>query len=531
MISIIIPIYNSENSLHNCLNSILKQTYADFEVLCFNDASTDSSKEILEYFALKDNRIKIINNEKTKGESYCKTKGLKLSKGKYVTFIKSNEWISSSTLEIIIKHAENNNLDITFYNNNNLNIKEFEVLNPFDLDKTQIKILKKEWSKFYLKSILTTDDFIRIISSSERISLINTSFKHPQILKKDNMLQNDIQTKQPVIQFKNQLNKIESSIKQQQEYTKEFINLQKDLNAHILKRTNIILENYNEYRNAFFNNQETKLKKYFDTDELFRICYFNNFKFVSYSPAENRILIETDDGIIFGTNNRFYTITEVLGFNGYSIPQLYDFDEFIVFDIGMNRAYASLWFANFNNCKRVYGFEIDPETYTKALSNINLNPNLANKIIPYNFGLSNENEEVNLYYINGCDGINTMFTEVVNLQSEFKDKTNLNTKKVYVKKANEVLSNIIENENITSKIVLKIDTEGAEYNIIENLIESNIISKIDVLLGEGHLFKREHYCDKLKELGFKQIELQINPVTYNFAFVKEEYFNVWHLKE
>lgn len=530
MISIIISIYNSENTLHNCLNSILKQTYFDFEVICFNDASTDSSKEILEYFALKDSRIKIINNETTKGEHYCKTKGLELSNGKYVTFIKSDEWIISSTLEILIKHAEDNQLDIIFYNNNNINIKEFEILTPSDLDETKIEILKKEWNKFYLKSILTQNNFIKIFSASKRISLINTLFKQQHTLK-DYEPQKNILSKQHLIQLKNQLNMLESSIQKQQKQTNEYINLQKDLNKHILKRTNIIHENYNEYRTAFFNNQEEKLKKYFDTDELFRICFFNNFKFVSYSPAENRILIKTDEDILFGTNNRFHTVKEVIGFNGYSIPQLYDFDEFVVFDIGMNRAYASLWFAKFNNCKSVYGFEIDPETYTKALSNINLNPTLANKITPYNFGLSNENEEVDLYYIKGCDGINTMFNEVVNLQSEFKDKNKLNTKKVNVKKANEVLSHIIKTENITSKIVLKIDTEGAEYNIIKNLIDSNIISKIDVLLGEGHLFEREHYCDKLKEMGFEQIELQINPVTYNFAFVKEEHFNIWHLKE
>lgn len=332
-------------------------------------------------------------------------------------------------------------------------------------------------------------------------------------------------------QLTTKVNSIELSIKEQQEQTKLIINSQNDLKSNLNKLTSIFIENYNETRKYFFNNQENILKKYFDTNDFFKLCYFNNFKFISYSPAENRILIKTDDGIIFGCNNRFYTLKEVIGFNGYSIPQLYDFDEFIVFDVGMNRSYASLWFANFENCKHVYGFEIDPDTYNKALSNINLNPHLANKITPHNFGLSNQNEEVDLFYVEGCDGVNTMLREVVELQPELQDENKLNKKRVHVKKSSEILSKIIKDNNIRSKIVLKIDTEGAEYNIISDLIETDVISKIDVLLGEGHLFKRKHFCDELKERGFIQIDLQINPITYHFAFVKEKYFNVWPLKK
>ena len=330
---------------------------------------------------------------------------------------------------------------------------------------------------------------------------------------------------------------INSSMEKQNELTeqnkqiKEFINLQKDTDNKLLQAINLFNLNYNELKRYFYNDCENSLKEYLNTDELFRLCYFNNFQFLSYSPAENRILIKTNDDIILGTNNRFYTIKEVIGFNGYSIPQLYDFDEFVVFDVGMNRAYASLWFAKFDNCQAVYGFEIDDETYGKALSNINLNPKLSSKITMYNFGLSDKDEDVDLYYVNGCDGVNTMLQEVAEIQPELQDENKLNTKKVRVKKASDILSNLIKENNITSNIVLKIDTEGAEYKIIADLIESNVISKVDVILGEGHLFKENQFCDKLIELGFEKIKLNINSITYNFAFVKKEYYNMWHLKE
>ena len=70
MISIIIPVYNVEDYLHVCLTSVLNQTYQNFEVICIDDASTDSSLEILEYFAQKDSRIKILKNKSNRGSGY-----------------------------------------------------------------------------------------------------------------------------------------------------------------------------------------------------------------------------------------------------------------------------------------------------------------------------------------------------------------------------------------------------------------------------------------------------------------------------
>ena len=70
MISIIIPVYNIEKYLYFCLNSILMQSYPEFEVICIEDASTDKSLEILEYFSHKDSRIRIIKNDSNKGSSF-----------------------------------------------------------------------------------------------------------------------------------------------------------------------------------------------------------------------------------------------------------------------------------------------------------------------------------------------------------------------------------------------------------------------------------------------------------------------------
>ena len=73
MISVILTVFNSEKYLDNCLNSLIKQTYDDFEVICIDNNSTDSSSQILEYFSLKDSRIKIFKNKINKCEGTCKS--------------------------------------------------------------------------------------------------------------------------------------------------------------------------------------------------------------------------------------------------------------------------------------------------------------------------------------------------------------------------------------------------------------------------------------------------------------------------
>lgn len=114
-ISVIIPIYNTENHLAYCLDSILAQTFTDFEVLCINDGSTDSSTQILEKYALFDSRIKIFNQE-NKGVSAARNTGLENAMGKYVIFVDSDDWVSPVMFERFYNNAEKNNSDFVYCN-------------------------------------------------------------------------------------------------------------------------------------------------------------------------------------------------------------------------------------------------------------------------------------------------------------------------------------------------------------------------------------------------------------------------------
>ena len=98
-ISVIIPIYNVEKYLARCLDSVISQTYTNLEIICVNDCSPDNSHLILQEYATKDKRIKIITREKNGGLSAARNSGLKVATGKYIYFLDSDDWITPDFLE------------------------------------------------------------------------------------------------------------------------------------------------------------------------------------------------------------------------------------------------------------------------------------------------------------------------------------------------------------------------------------------------------------------------------------------------
>lgn len=98
--SIIIPVYNVETYLRECLDSVLNQTFDDWEAICVNDGSTDGSAAILEEYAKKDSRIKAIMQQNA-GTAAARNTGLKAAKGDYIFFLDSDDWIEDNALQII----------------------------------------------------------------------------------------------------------------------------------------------------------------------------------------------------------------------------------------------------------------------------------------------------------------------------------------------------------------------------------------------------------------------------------------------
>lgn len=170
-ISIIIPIYNVEKYLRECLYSVINQTVKDIEIICINDGSSDNSLNIIEEFAEKDSRIKIINQD-NHGIGYARNKGIEVSSADYIYFLDSDDYISNDFLEPMYNKAIENNADIVF----NDNIISFDERNK---NKTKQVIREKldngiyyidsefinkryinpvVWSKLYKKSKITENN-------------------------------------------------------------------------------------------------------------------------------------------------------------------------------------------------------------------------------------------------------------------------------------------------------------------------------------------------------------------------------------
>ncbi len=114
-VSVIIPIYNSEKYLHECLNSILRQTLDEIEIICVDDGSEDNSREIVKQHASKDERIHLIMQEH-KGVSAARNTGMQNACGQYLYFIDSDDLLDAGALSAIYSRAERDTLDITFFN-------------------------------------------------------------------------------------------------------------------------------------------------------------------------------------------------------------------------------------------------------------------------------------------------------------------------------------------------------------------------------------------------------------------------------
>jgi glycosyltransferase family protein len=124
-ISVVVPVYNVEKYLKECLDSILNQSYKDFEVVCVNDGSTDNSLEILNEYAKKDLRINVINQE-NQGSGLTRNDGLSLVKGDYIIFVDADDYLEEGLFESLVK-SFCENPDIAIFGAKTFNCKRNKI--------------------------------------------------------------------------------------------------------------------------------------------------------------------------------------------------------------------------------------------------------------------------------------------------------------------------------------------------------------------------------------------------------------------
>ncbi|MCL2860014.1 MAG: glycosyltransferase [Oscillospiraceae bacterium] len=116
LISIIVPIYNTEKYLKKCLDSIINQTYQNLEIILINDGSTDKSYEICKKYKNKDDRIILINKKNNTGQSDARNRGLNIAKGDFIGFVDSDDIIHKDMFKILLNNINNYNCEISMCN-------------------------------------------------------------------------------------------------------------------------------------------------------------------------------------------------------------------------------------------------------------------------------------------------------------------------------------------------------------------------------------------------------------------------------
>ena len=158
-VSIIIPVYNSEKYIKKCLESVIEQTYDNYEVIVINDGSTDNSMEILREFSEKyPQKVKAIN-QSNMGVAKTRNKGIEMATGDYIAFIDNDDFLEKDYLQTLIENSEKGQMDIVFCgyrrpNENGKIIKELHV-NGSEWSKF---LITAPWAKIYKKSFIKDNE-------------------------------------------------------------------------------------------------------------------------------------------------------------------------------------------------------------------------------------------------------------------------------------------------------------------------------------------------------------------------------------
>ena len=114
LVSVIIPVYNTEKYLDKCLESVINQTYKNLQIILVDDGATDSSPQLCDEWKVKDSRIEVIHKQ-NEGLGFTRNAGIKKAKGKYVCFLDSDDTIDSDTIHYCVYMLSNENVDACFY--------------------------------------------------------------------------------------------------------------------------------------------------------------------------------------------------------------------------------------------------------------------------------------------------------------------------------------------------------------------------------------------------------------------------------
>ena len=169
LISVIVPVYNCEKYLDRCIESLINQTYKNIEIILINDGSKDNSLEICNKWQKNDNRIIVINKENG-GVSSARNKGLEIAKGKYISFIDSDDYLDINCYNTLLENNGNYDVIVFNYYYDFINYKKVGITN-FGNGKFEYELFRKNSIQGYACNKLYKSEIINKIRFDEKIKI------------------------------------------------------------------------------------------------------------------------------------------------------------------------------------------------------------------------------------------------------------------------------------------------------------------------------------------------------------------------
>lgn len=180
MVSIIIPVYNVEQYLKESLQSVVNQTFSDYEVIIINDGSTDTSGEIIEDFVKKNGAIKIkVINQENQGQAAARNTGIEMAEGKYTYFFDSDDLIEKDALQILFTESEKHNLDLLLFSGDTIIEAKSSTETKYNFNYEKIKL--------YPQNKKGEEMFIDLVMNDEYTSSPCLFFVKTKVLKDNNL--------------------------------------------------------------------------------------------------------------------------------------------------------------------------------------------------------------------------------------------------------------------------------------------------------------------------------------------------------
>lgn len=302
LISIIIPVYNSELYLEKCILSLINQTYENLEIIIVIDGSTDSSRDIAYKYKNIDNRIRVVDRE-NKGALYSRIEGVKNSKGKYISFVDSDDYVDEKYIEVLYE-----------------NIKKFDV----DIVRCHYKILKND--HFINESLIIDEN----TSYFKNVSYDYIYEKMYNSIYFNSMCRQLVERE---LFYDDDLNNIDKSINYGEDilYQVNLINRSKSI---MIITDYLYIYNHHNNNVTFTNNIDTIYKKF---DSVCKVNYsmYNNITSLE-SKIKNKLYEMSSVKFFYNVFNQYVNIVKAKG-NRLYIEKFYNNEIYnIIFNNNMS---------------------------------------------------------------------------------------------------------------------------------------------------------------------------------------------------